>query len=266
MLVLLNSLLYGQAYNLELVQDESDQYLFTIYAHPSTDATDAIFAQASFMILLERENTIGVFADILGSGWSVGGTVDADALSSGGIGDGTKDYYYITSDPSNVTFSHIIGERFGLVTFRVTSMPESGTIAILDNNDSIATILNTNGIVNGNIVQLDPNNGAGESDYYNGLTRTTLYVFEPLAITDFQISQFRIIPNPNEGQFEIELPQGISNGKIEIKDIRGREVVKSRDVNQVFKMFMDISKLEAGIYLIELKASEGVIRKRFVIK
>ncbi|MCB0578691.1 MAG: T9SS type A sorting domain-containing protein [Phaeodactylibacter sp.] len=80
------------------------------------------------------------------------------------------------------------------------------------------------------------------------------------------VPELSLYPNPNKGQFSIELPRGISlPATIRLYDLKGREAVRKNA--RAFSQTIDVSHLQAGAYLLGIYAPDGrlVAKKRVVI-
>ena len=85
---------------------------------------------------------------------------------------------------------------------------------------------------------------------------------------DLSELSFNVIPNPNNGVFNIELNNLTADEYvISIANILGQEVyTKTRNLASNFSDLVDLSHLEKGVYIIELKNSNKSINKRIIIE
>lgn len=100
-----------------------------------------------------------------------------------------------------------------------------------------------------------PANAAGT----HALIIDNLTVSEALAAATFSSNNFKVYPNPSTDIINIESDLIFENQKVSILDLNGR-VVKS--VNN--KNSINISNLESGIYLLEIKTEKGIYKQKIV--
>jgi len=74
---------------------------------------------------------------------------------------------------------------------------------------------------------------------------------------------FEIFPNPNKGEFTIELGN-IPAEKIEIVDAQGRIVFVSEFTSKQQKI--NVSKLNAGFYYVQVKSKDEIVVKEVVVQ
>ena len=91
-------------------------------------------------------------------------------------------------------------------------------------------------------------------------TSSLQYVKLYTGINELETDVFtlNLYPNPTQGQFVIET-QNFNAQSIIIYDEAGRQIK-----NTSFKTQTDISNLSSGVYFVEVKGTEGVLRKRVV--
>ena len=86
-----------------------------------------------------------------------------------------------------------------------------------------------------------------DSSSNDGVTVTrTVNVVETLSYENYILSQFKVFPNPSEDYINIVSPFTVLN--IDIYDINGKSVLKSKENNK--ELIINISKLKTGIYMI----------------
>jgi hypothetical protein len=79
-------------------------------------------------------------------------------------------------------------------------------------------------------------------------------------ISNSQIPEINIFPNPATNNITIETPQ---NSTIEITNIQG-QLIKTLAANNE-KTIIDVSALPSGVYVVEVKTDRGVAVKKFII-
>ncbi len=89
---------------------------------------------------------------------------------------------------------------------------------------------------------------------------------EILNTDDDSLQDFRIWPNPSNGQINLEL---ISDNTINVKliDMSGREIYNKifHNEGEIFKRHISIGNLKKGIYLIQVSDNKNKITKRLII-
>ncbi len=81
-----------------------------------------------------------------------------------------------------------------------------------------------------------------------------------LGLNENSLDVATVSPNPSKGIFTIDLKQSTTIEKISLTDITGKQIAVSLDANNTF----DISNYSAGIYILNLQTSEGVLNKRLI--
>ena len=82
---------------------------------------------------------------------------------------------------------------------------------------------------------------------------------------DFRNSHFEmaLFPNPTDGLLQVVLPNEVSNAQLTIIDINGRRA-KPQTTFSGSQHYIDVSHLEAGIYLLEVRAEAVTIYAKWV--
>lgn len=83
---------------------------------------------------------------------------------------------------------------------------------------------------------------------------------EVLGLNDSLLQQVSVYPNPTKEKVTVSLPNSISVVKSSLTDISGKQMAISLDANNSFSF----SEYAAGIYILNLETSEGVLNKRIV--
>ncbi|MBO3098869.1 T9SS type A sorting domain-containing protein [Gelidibacter pelagius] len=76
------------------------------------------------------------------------------------------------------------------------------------------------------------------------------------------LSDFTMTPNPGRSKFELRLPIGVSNVKLQVYDVLGKNIL-SKSVNTL-STTVDVSKWNNGVYLVRVTSDNGSQTKRFV--
>ncbi|TDU39710.1 putative secreted protein (Por secretion system target) [Gelidibacter sediminis] len=76
------------------------------------------------------------------------------------------------------------------------------------------------------------------------------------------LTDFKMTPNPASSKFQLILPKGITNVKLEIFDVLGNKII-SKPLSKLSST-IDISKWNDGVYLVKISSDNGNHIKRFV--
>ncbi len=95
------------------------------------------------------------------------------------------------------------------------------------------------------------------------ITNTTVTeVIELLSTPQFTNTTVKLYPNPAEDYLNIETPNGTPLQSIIIYNLQGRELLSVQQTNQQ----IDISSLNAGMYLVTVKTSDGINSYKLIKK
>lgn len=76
-------------------------------------------------------------------------------------------------------------------------------------------------------------------------------------------NEAKLYPNPNNGQFQVELPAGHKEGSVEVYNMGGKLMVaKKVSANEM----IDLGNAERGIYMVTVKAGGTTTSKKVVVK
>lgn len=84
-----------------------------------------------------------------------------------------------------------------------------------------------------------------------------------LGTKDFELSKFKLYPNPVTDKLIIELPETIQSSDVEIFDYLGRNVLKTSVSN--IDNSINVSGLSKGNYIIKLNVADGKASKSLII-
>jgi len=92
----------------------------------------------------------------------------------------------------------------------------------------------------------------------------TITVNPPLGIDDISLKNFKISPNPARSKLQLQLPEGISDAKIRVYNVLGKQVYSSELTSVIADFGIDVSKWNVGIYFVKVSSEQGVQAKRFI--
>ena len=92
----------------------------------------------------------------------------------------------------------------------------------------------------------------------------TITVNPPLGIDDELLKNFRISPNPASSRLRLQLPEGLSNPKVQVYDVLGKEIYTTKILNVLIDSEIDVSKWNVGIYIVKVSSEHGTQSKRFI--
>jgi hypothetical protein len=84
-------------------------------------------------------------------------------------------------------------------------------------------------------------------------------ILQPLGVEMIGIEDFRVFPNPNRRDFNVNLPMGWEKAEIQLFDLRGRSLPMNRMGTHVR---VDAT---AGVYWLKVKLAGRELSKRVVI-
>jgi hypothetical protein len=77
--------------------------------------------------------------------------------------------------------------------------------------------------------------------------------------------EMTVYPNPNNGNFELKLPENVNNGIVTVRDINGR-LILTQDIN-ANNTAIQLEDVSNGIYFVELSANgKTTIQKMNIIR
>ena len=92
--------------------------------------------------------------------------------------------------------------------------------------------------------------------------RTPHYDLGLGAVSDFEIADVRLYPNPAQSELNLDIPESMNVQVIRIFSANGAEVKQARTTDN-FKT-IDISALYPGVYFLSIQTDEEVINKKFI--
>ncbi|WP_353780246.1 T9SS type A sorting domain-containing protein [Winogradskyella sp. 3972H.M.0a.05] len=261
-LMTLSFSLMSQNYQFGIVSDYNNTgnpYEFTFVATPDFDNAAPNFADIQLTVSISTGNTMQVnsFTEIIGTNWQVNTGLTGSTLQGFGAGDGSRDLW-IFSLPvptSALTTPHSTGQEIPLLSFVVDNDPDSGSIAILENDDPIAVALAGIGFVVDNVINVDLDDGNGTQNYYGSTDpNNNEFIFQSLSIEEIteDTSDITLYPNPARDEVMVKATN-ISIDEVEIFTIEGRRVLQIDNVSGR----IDISQLPSAVYIVKLYSDSG---------
>lgn len=192
-----------------------------------------------------------------------------------------------TSGPFVVTSQSVAGISYTgtssqNITWNVnntTALPGSATVDILLSTDAGLTFTNTlaSGVTNnGTATVTIPNINANfcrimikpTGNIYYAVNSNDFAISTTLGSTEFNVEQFDIYPNPNQGNFTISYHSKGSNTVIvTITDISGKLVYSKNFKNsELFSKNIQMKNISAGVYLVNVQDGEKKMMKKIIIK
>ncbi|WP_333660538.1 S8 family peptidase [Chishuiella changwenlii] len=83
-----------------------------------------------------------------------------------------------------------------------------------------------------------------------------------LSNLDNTLSQLAVYPNPVVNELSVNLPSNVKNAQINIFDVAGRSVIKTEVKKSSDKI--NVSNLAKGVYIVEIKTTNGVVTKKII--
>lgn len=109
---------------------------------------------------------------------------------------------------------------------------------------------------------------AADTGSVNSYTLTVCTQTFTLATENFGLKDFRLYPNPNNGNFTVAFESNSGNDiKINVHDISGRMIFeKTYQNNGIFNQNLQLANTQAGVYLVTVLDGEHKTTERIVIK
>lgn len=110
--------------------------------------------------------------------------------------------------------------------------------------------------------------GAGDTGTLNSFSITICSRTAVLSTDDFGLADFKIYPNPNNGNFNVQFNSQSSNEiKIGVHDIRGRQIfTKSYQNSGFFSESLELNNVQAGVYLVTVQDGDKKEVKKIVVE
>ena len=111
---------------------------------------------------------------------------------------------------------------------------------------------------------------AGQATRALAYINTIVSEFKPnvLSSTTFLASNFSFYPNPNNGTFNLQFKELVSDFNVEIFDVTGKMIYVNEfyQNSDLIKEINIQNKISNGIYFMNIKTNEGLITKKIIIE
>ena len=89
-----------------------------------------------------------------------------------------------------------------------------------------------------------------------------------MGVVDNSLSNFVLYPNPNKGNFTVQFDSTSSNEiGISVHDMRGRLILNNTYTNTgLFSQNVELTNVQAGVYLVTVQDGDKKVVKRIVIE
>jgi hypothetical protein len=99
---------------------------------------------------------------------------------------------------------------------------------------------------------------------YSDMQEAVAYVDPCTQINNIKDLRFSISPNPNNGSFDLIVPQAISNATVEILDLSGK-VILCEKLNSN-KQRINLNLISRGVYIVSLNQNGSIKTEKLIIK
>jgi len=110
-------------------------------------------------------------------------------------------------------------------------------------------------------------NANGNGGALNNWSLNICSISAPLSNPEFEFADIEVYPNPNKGNFTIELNATNSNNiQVDVFDMRGRQIYNRNFINKgSFNQNINLDKAQSGIYLVSITdGTKKTVRKIIV--
>ncbi len=82
-------------------------------------------------------------------------------------------------------------------------------------------------------------------------------------IKQFITNQIQVFPNPNSGDFVVNMPLNYKDGILQITDVAGKNILKQNIIN-TNNLQIKLSNCNTGIYFITISKNNFVAHAKFI--
>ena len=165
----------------------------------------------------------------------------------------------------------VLLEELYLFNNQITSIdlstnPQLNFVRLDSNNLTSFNMANgNNGNINTFFADLNPNLSCINIDqgftpgsgWFKDVTAIYSDNCSSLSVTDFDITNFKVYPNPVQNQLHIQTESKPKN--YTVFSVLGKEIITGK-----FNASLNVSQLKAGIYFIKINSENGSVTKRFI--
>lgn len=97
------------------------------------------------------------------------------------------------------------------------------------------------------------------------VTNTASTTIAQLSVSENDLDKFVLYPNPASGKFAIRALD-VDHLNVEIMDVRGTKVMSAAFLMSQDEALVDVSELQAGMYLVRINYGKTLVVKKLMIK
>jgi hypothetical protein len=221
------------------------------------------------MCIIDRLYTSSV-TDTLGGVFNYNPGFESNAVPFiGKLNGGTSTTLVIGDGFGNLLYydgldSDYMGTFTLIDSLKVSNSPINITGADLTGNDSLELIV---GERMGGLMYLNLDSFAFDDNPY---PRDTCGQHDPVGIWEERTpkSEFGIFPNPNNGNFNVQIPNTISgSGVISLVDLSGKLIyTQGITVAKGEKLLIQSPDIKPGIYIVQLEINDTLLRSKLIVQ
>ncbi|MEO1415188.1 MAG: T9SS type A sorting domain-containing protein [Bacteroidota bacterium] len=95
----------------------------------------------------------------------------------------------------------------------------------------------------------------------------TAYSNAPTSVREIAQTELQLYPNPTNGQFVLELPEGVQAERISVFDVQGREVAFSQIQQSPSDVVLKLEPTASGVYQVQVQTQAGeLLVKKLILE
>lgn len=234
-----------------------------------TYSTGTVNLTSGYSVNIDVESTlvtltlVGPSTGYLGLGFGVANMINSGdcVIYAGASGTGAN----VLTDRKfgNGTGTPSLDSGSNTQNWTVTSNTVSGTVRTLIATRARVSTGDFTFPFNAGAITLAWAYGSSNSLVYHGGNRGSVIANATLGTNEFEISAFKIYPNPAQDFVSVALPNGVGQGTVKIYDILGK-VVANQLIN-ANDAKINTSNLESGSYMVVLRTEYGNATKTLLV-
>ncbi len=244
-------------YSFELQRDKVDTYKFTVYvtSDSTVDLTRCI--GIGFNILLTEGNKIGAFFDPNGNEWDVSTIYNTTHFKKLNMINDGKELMTISSEMFlKKEQSSKSVKRYKLVSFRVISLPKTGSITLVPNDHEYVKQFGESNYNISSYLNFSSENEVRTENRYVQNKGKYMYHFGK---NDFSSNSTSIYPNPVDKKLTVTVAdRDIGSYSIDLYSIDGRKIDYGKPILKSNYAELGLSKLKRGVYFLIVTSSDGI--------